>query len=120
MILYAGLQAIPSNLYEAARLDGANRRTIFWKITLPLLNPSLITVVVLSTMLTFGIFTEPYMITGGGPMQRTTTFLIYMYDTAFKRINPSYATTVAVVTAMMSYGLVMLIRRLFEKEVSFV
>lgn len=120
LILYAGLQAIPSNLYEAARLDGANRRTIFWKITLPLLNPSLITVVVLSTMLTFGIFTEPYMITGGGPMQRTTTFLIYMYDTAFKRINPSYATTVAVVTAMMSYGLVMLIRRLFEKEVSFV
>jgi len=77
-------------------------------------------VTVLAVMLTFGIFTEPYLITGGGPMQRTTTFLIYMYDTAFKRIDPSYATTVAIVTALVSYLLVMLIRKFFEKEVSFV
>lgn len=119
LILYAGLQAIPKNLFEAAQLDGANRRTIFWRITLPLINPSLITVLVLVITLTFGIFTEPYMITGGGPMQKTTTFLIYMYDTAFRRINPSYATTVAIVTAFMSYGIVMLIRRIFEREVSF-
>lgn len=120
LILYAGLISIPQSLYEAAELDGANKNVIFWKITLPLLNPSLITVTVLAVMLTFGIFTEPYMITGGGPMQRTTTFLIYMYDTAFKRIDPSYATTVAIVTALVSYGIVMLIRKLFEKEVSFV
>jgi len=53
-------------------------------------------------------------------MQRTTTFLIYMYDTAFKRIDPSYATTVAIVTALTSYVIVMLIRKFFEKEVSFV
>lgn len=120
LILYAGLLSIPQSLYEAAELDGANKSQIFWKITLPLLNPSLITVTVLAIMLTFGIFTEPYMITGGGPMQRTTTFLIYMYDTAFKRINPSYATTVAIVTALVSYAIVMLIRKFFEKEVSFV
>ncbi|MCX7654620.1 MAG: sugar ABC transporter permease [Fervidobacterium sp.] len=120
LIIYAGLLSIPQSIYEAAQLDGANKRTIFWKITLPLLNPSLITVTVLAVTLTFGIFTEPYMITGGGPMQRTTTFLIYMYDTAFKRIDPSYATTVAIVTALVSYGLVMLIRKIFEKEVVFV
>ncbi|ODN30142.1 carbohydrate ABC transporter permease [Fervidobacterium thailandense] len=120
LILYAGLLSIPQSIYEAAQLDGATKSTIFWKITLPLLNPSLITVTILATTLTFGIFTEPYMITGGGPMNRTMTFLVYMYDTAFKRINPSYATTIAIVTAAMSYGLVMLIRKLFEKEVTFV
>ncbi|MEN3043006.1 MAG: sugar ABC transporter permease [Fervidobacterium sp.] len=120
LIIYAGLLSIPQSIYEAAQLDGANKRIIFWKITLPLLNPSLITVTVLAVTLTFGIFTEPYMITGGGPMQRTTTFLIYMYDTAFKRIDPSYATTVAIITALVSYGIVMLIRKIFEKEVVFV
>jgi len=120
LILYAGLQQIPQSLYEAAELDGANKKVLFWKITLPLINPSLVTVTVLAIMLTFGIFTEPYLITGGGPMQRTTTFMIYMYATAFKRIDPSYATTVAVVTALLSYGLVTLIRKTFEREVSFV
>lgn len=120
LIIYAGLLSIPQSIYEAAKLDGANKNVIFWKITLPLLNPSLITVTVLAITLTFGIFTEPYMITGGGPMQRTTTFLIYMYDTAFKRIDPSYATTIALFTAFISYGLVLLLRKFFEKEVSFV
>lgn len=120
LILYAGLLSIPNSIYEAAQLDGATKSVIFWKITLPLLNPSLITVTILATTLTFGIFTEPYLITGGGPMYRTLTFMVYMYDTAFKRINPSYATTIAIVTAGLSYGLVMLIRKFFEKEVVFV
>ncbi|AJC73816.1 sugar ABC transporter permease [Pseudothermotoga hypogea DSM 11164 = NBRC 106472] len=120
MIIYAGLQSIPTSVFEAARMDGASNWKIFWTITLPLLNPSLITVTVFATTLTFGIFTEPYMITGGGPMMRTTTFLIYMYDTAFRRINPSYATVVAITAAAMSFSLVMIIRRIFEREVAFV
>ncbi|MFN4190967.1 MAG: carbohydrate ABC transporter permease [Pseudothermotoga sp.] len=119
LIIYAGLQAIPQSVIEAAKIEGANNRTIFARIVLPLLNPSLVTVTILVTTLTFGIFTEPYMITGGGPMQKTLTPLIYMYDTAFRRINPSYATVVALVTALISFGFVMLIKRLFEKEVSF-
>lgn len=119
LIIYAGLQAIPQSVIEAAKIEGAGNKTIFTRIVLPLLNPSLVTVTILVTTLTFGIFTEPYMITGGGPMQRTLTPLIYMYDTAFRRINPSYATVVALVTALISFGFVMLIKRLFEKEVSF-
>lgn len=118
LIIYAGLQAIPQSVIEAAKIEGADGRTIFTRIILPLLNPSLVTVTVLVTTLTFGIFTEPYMITGGGPMQRTLTPLIYMYDTAFRRINPSYATVVALVTALISFGFVMVIKRLFEKEVT--
>ncbi|AEH51610.1 carbohydrate ABC transporter permease [Pseudothermotoga thermarum] len=119
LIIYAGLQAIPQSVIEAARIEGATERAIFMRITLPLLNPSLVTVTILVTTLTFGIFTEPYMITGGGPMQRTMTPLMYMYDTAFRRINPSYATVVAFMTALISFCLVMLIKRLLEKEVSF-
>ncbi len=119
LIIYAGLEGIPPSVIEAAKLDGADNKTVFWKIVLPLLNPSLMTVTILTITLTFGIFTEPYMITGGGPMQRTTTFLIYIYDTAFRRINPSYATLVALATAIISYSIVMLIRKLFEKEVTY-
>jgi len=120
MIIYAGLQAIPSSLFEAAKMDGASNWKIFWTITLPLLNPSLITVTVFATTLTFGIFTEPYMITGGGPMMRTMTLLIYMYNTAFRRIDPSYATVVAIAAAVMSFSLVIVIRRIFEREVALV
>ncbi len=119
LIIYAGLQAIPQSVIEAARIEGATERTIFTRIIFPLLNPFLVTVTVLVTTLTFGIFTEPYMITGGGPMQRTMTPLMYMYDTAFRRINPSYATIVAFVTALISFCLVMLIKRVLEREVSF-
>lgn len=118
LILFAGLQAIPKSLYEAAELDGANNWVKFWKITLPLVNPALTTVLVFAINLTFGIFTEPYMITGGGPMRRTLTFMMYMYTTAFQRMKPSYASTLAIATGLMSYGLVVLVRKLIEREVS--
>ncbi len=120
LILYSGLQAIPKSLYEAAELDGATRWVSFWKITLPLINPALTTVLILSTNLSFGIFTEPYMITGGGPLNRTMTFMMYMYNTAFQRINPSYATALAIITALINYSLVLFIRKVIEREVSVV
>ncbi len=120
LILYSGIQAIPSSLYEAAELDGATRWVKFWRITLPLINPAVVTILILSINLSFGIFTEPYMITGGGPMNRTMTFMMYMYSTAFQRIKPSYATAFAIVTALINYGLIILVRKTVEKEVSIV
>ncbi len=120
LILYSGVQTIPKSLYEAAELDGATNWIKFWKITLPLINPAVVTVLVLATNLSFGIFTEPYMITGGGPMNRTMTFMMYMYSTAFQRIKPSYATSIAIVTALINYGLIILVRKLVEREVSVV
>ncbi len=120
LILYSGIQAIPKSLYEAAELDGATRWIKFWKITIPLINPAVVTVLILSINLSFGIFTEPYMITGGGPMNRTMTFMMYMYSTAFQRIKPSYATAFAIVTALINYGLIILVRKTVEKEVSIV
>ena len=120
LIIYSGVQAIPKSLYEAAELDGATNWIKFWKITLPLINPAVVTVLVLAINLSFGIFTEPYMITGGGPMNRTMTFMMYMYNTAFQRIKPSYATSIAIVTALINYGLIILVRKLVEREVSVV
>ena len=120
LILYSGLQAIPKSIYEAAELDGATPWIRFWKITLPLLNPAIVTVLILAVNLSFGIFTEPYMITGGGPMNRTLTFMLYMYNTAFQRINPSYATTIAVMTALINFSIVIFIRKVIEKEVTIV
>uniref|UniRef100_A0A7C5Y8J4 Sugar ABC transporter permease n=1 Tax=Fervidobacterium nodosum TaxID=2424 RepID=A0A7C5Y8J4_9BACT len=120
LIIYVGMLSIPQSIYEAAEIDGADEKTMFWGITFPLLNPSFITVIVLTVTLAFTMFTEPYLITGGGPMHRTTTFLIYMYDTAFRRMDPSYATALAIVTALASYSLVIPIRKLFEKDVEFV
>lgn len=120
LILYSGLESIPKSLYEAADLDGAGRWTKFWKITLPLLNPSLIMVLVLSISLTFGIFTEPYMITGGGPMKRTYTFQMMIYETSFRKLQPGYASVVAIMTALISFGCIILVRKLMEREVNYV
>ncbi len=120
LIFYAGIQAIPKSLYEAAELDGATRWVKFWKITIPLINPAIVTVLVFALNLSFRIFTEPYMITGGGPMNRTLTFMMYMYSTAFQRIKPSYATAIAIVTALINFAVIVLVRKLVEREVEFV
>ena len=119
LILYSGLVTIPKNLYEAAELDGANRWVKFWKITLPLLNPSLVMVLVLAISLTFGIFTEPFLITGGGRMRHTYTFMMMIYSNAFQKLNPGYASALAIVTALISFGCVILTRKLIEREVSY-
>lgn len=120
LILFSGLQAIPDSLYEAAELDGAGKTTRFFRITLPLINPSLVMVLVLSLTLTFGIFTEPFLITGGGPMRTTYTFQMLIYTTAFQKINPGYASSLAIVVALLSYGCVILTRKLVERDVEIV
>ncbi len=120
LILLAGIGAVPKNLYEAAKLDGATKRTQFFKITLPLINPALVMVLVMQITLTFGIFTEPYMITGGGPMKRTYTFMMFIYDNAFRtftRTGPGYAATISVITAAVSFSCIFFVRKIIERKV---
>ncbi|MCX7329821.1 MAG: sugar ABC transporter permease, partial [Hyphomicrobiales bacterium] len=71
LILLAGLQAIPKDLYEAAEMDGTSKSRAFWRITLPLLMPTMIVVLVLSLIRAFQVFDEVYVLTGGGPGQAT-------------------------------------------------
>lgn len=123
LIFLAGIGAIPQSLYEAAKLDGAGKWKQFTKITLPLLNPSMVMVLVMQVTMSFGIFTEPYMITGGGPMKRTYMFMMYIYDNAFRKFTstgPGYAAVISIFAAAISFGCIFLVRKLVEKEVSFV
>lgn len=119
LIFLAGIQAIPRALYEAADLDGANGWTKFWKITLPLLNPSIVMVMVLAITLAFGLFTEPFMITGGGPLNSTQTFMMIVYTDAFQKYQPGYAATISIVAAGLSFALIWLTRKLVERKVEF-
>jgi multiple sugar transport system permease protein len=109
IILLAGLQAIPADLYEAARIDGASAPQQFRHITLPMLGPTLLMVAILTVSGYFQLFAEPYVMTEGGPLQSTTSVLYLMYNEGFKWWNFGMASAVAfllfvimfVVTALM-------------------
>ncbi|MFD0307157.1 carbohydrate ABC transporter permease [Streptomyces sp. NPDC127119] len=97
----AQLQSIPGELYEAAQMDGANRRRQFWHITLPGLRPALLLTVVLSTIGTLQLFDEPYVLTGGGPDNATLTIGMYLYNSAFKNFDFGYASAIGYVLAFI-------------------
>lgn len=83
LILLAGLQAIPSDVYEAAEMDGASKWRVFYRITLPLLTPTMVVVLVLSLIRAVQAFDEIFVLTGGGPGTATTLILHYIYETGF-------------------------------------
>jgi len=83
IIILSGLQSIPGTIYEAATIDGANKIDTFFKITIPMLKPVLLFCMILSTIGTLQLFTEPYMLTKGGPNNETLTAIYYIYDRAF-------------------------------------
>ena len=120
IILYSGMSAIPNSIYEAADIDGASGVKRFFKLTLPLLNPQIIMILVLAITLAFGIFTEAFMITGGGPMNSTMSPLLVMYNTAFRKLDPTFSATMAIVIAIISYLMIILTRKVIEKEVNLV
>ncbi|HET9627373.1 MAG TPA: sugar ABC transporter permease [Kofleriaceae bacterium] len=105
IIFIAGLQSIPGELYEAARIDGAGRVARFRHITLPALAPTLLLVTILTMVGYFQLFAEPYVMTRGGPAQSTTSVLYFMYEEGFKWWNLGYASAVAfVLFAIMLAG----------------
>jgi len=96
ILFLAGLQAIPSQYYEAARIDGADRFQSFFYLTLPLLKPATLFILVMCTIIVFQAFDEIYIMTGGGPGNATTVLLFYVYQQAFYFIHYSYAAAVGV------------------------
>nr|WP_238345889.1 sugar ABC transporter permease [Luteimonas saliphila] len=95
VIFLAGLQAIPGDLYEAARIDGASRWRQFIHITLPQLGPVLLVVGVITVSGYFQLFAEPYVMTRGDPLQSTVSVLYYMFEEGFKWWNLGRASAVA-------------------------
>jgi multiple sugar transport system permease protein len=95
IIFLAGLQAIPEDLYEAARIDGASWWRQFVHVTLPMLGPVMLLVSILTMAGYFQLFAEPYVMTLGGPLQSTVSVLYLMYDEGFKWWNLGNASAVA-------------------------
>jgi len=112
IIFMAGLQAIPAELYEAARMDGASPWRQFRHITLPLLQPTLLMVAILTVSGYFQLFAEPYVITEGGPLQSTVSVLYLMYDEGFTWWNLGSASAVAFVLFVAMFGVTALMLRL--------
>ena len=108
VILLAGLQAIPEDLYEAARLDGARRWALFRHITVPSLAPMLLVVSILTMAGHFQLFAEPYVMTQGGPAQRTVTVLYLMYEEGFKWWSLGSASAVAFVLFIIMFAVTLL------------
>lgn len=96
MILYlAGLQGIPTQLYEAAKIDGANKWYSFWKITLPLITPIIFFNLVMSIIGSFQVFTQAFVMTQGGPMNASLLYVLYLYRNAFSYFKMGYACGLA-------------------------
>jgi multiple sugar transport system permease protein len=116
IILLAGLQNIPRSVYEAAELDGARPWQVFWKITLPLLNPTFVMVVMLSTMGAFSLFVEPLVMTNfGGPGDASMSLFLYIYK-KFSFWDMNYASVLGLSTALVILLVVMLQKKFLEKE----
>ena len=116
MVIYlAGLQDIPSELYEAAQVDGANQWQQFRHVTLPQLRNTTIFVVIATTILSFKLFTQVWVMTQGGPQESTMTTMIMLYREGFRELKVGYASAIAIVFFLIVLG-VSLLQRVFLKE----
>lgn len=116
IIFLAGLQAIPGEIQEAAKLDGASAWRRFWTITLPLLRPTLLFVTVVNTLNALTAFDFAFILTGGGPVNATNTVVLYMYDTAFNFLRMGRATAMAVILFLVIFALTMVQLRLLREK----
>lgn len=98
LLLLAGLQVIPQDLYKAARVDGATRFTMFREITLPLLMPALVVTLLFRTLDAFRVFDVIFVLTGGGPANTTETLSVYAYKTLFSTLQFGYGSALSVAT----------------------
>lgn len=96
ILILAGLQNIPKDIYESAYVDGATPFQVLVRITLPLLKKILVFCVILSTLGSFGLFTEPLVLTKGGPLNATTTPVLLIYQESFTNLSFGYASAIAI------------------------
>ncbi len=115
MVLYlAGLQNIPPELYDAAKVDGAARWALFRYITVPLLKPTTFLVLVTCLIKAFQVFDQIYIMTGGGPGYATSTVAHQIYKQAFENLNLGYASAMAFLLCLLIFGITMINNRLFN------
>jgi ABC-type sugar transport system permease subunit len=117
VIMLAGLQTIPSELTEAALIDGASSTQAFFYVTIPLMRPVILFSVVLSTMGSFNLFSEIYNLTGGGPINATITPVIVIFNQAFGNFRLGYASAMAYLYFIILFALTLLQFRYFGQQV---
>jgi multiple sugar transport system permease protein len=101
LLLLAGLQLIPADIYEAAAIDGTNAWQNFWRITLPLMKPTILVALLFRTIDAVRMFDLPRVLTNGGPGQSTETVVLYSYNTLFTALNFGYGSALAVMTFLI-------------------
>jgi len=95
IIFLAALQGVPRTLYEAAEIDGADAFGRFWHITLPMISPAMFFMVVMGIIGSLQVFTQAYLMTGGGPVNSTLFYVLYLYREAFENLHMGYASAMA-------------------------
>ncbi len=114
LILFAGLQVIPKEYYEAAQVDGANSYQAFFWITLPLLLPSLLVALIFRTLTALQTFDIPFAMTGGGPGRATETLAMYIRTQSVENLNFGYGSALAVVLFLLCLGFTLAYLRYLE------
>jgi len=107
VIFLASLQSLPSDLYEAASIDGAGRLTKFFKITVPLISPVILFNAVIGIISSFQVFTQAYVITKGGPDWNSYFYVLYLFNTAFAQFRMGYASAQAWILFIVIFALTM-------------
>jgi len=116
ILIYAGLQNVPQQLYEAARIDGATPTQIALRITLPYIKPTLFFVISINTIRSFQIFSEIYTMTGGGPRNSTQTIVHYLYQVAFRKFDMGYGSAIAYILLVLIMVVTLIQRYLLRSD----
>ncbi|NPV53940.1 MAG: sugar ABC transporter permease [Firmicutes bacterium] len=117
ILMLSGLQTIPPDVYEAASIDGATTTQSFFRITIPLMKPTILFCLIMSTIGTFSVlFDEPYVLTGGGPNYSSTPLTLYLYYVAFNYFKFGYASSIAIVISFLVFLLSYLQFILFQER----
>jgi len=119
LVLLAGLQGIPPEFYEVAQIDGANWWQRHRHITIPLLNPTLLMQTIFITVGALQMFSQPFIMTGGGPMGSTRTPVLLLYWEGFTYMNMGRASAIGIVLAIVILAIVLLQRRLIERTIDY-
>lgn len=116
ILFLVGLQSVPQRYYEAADVEGANQWQKFRYITLPAINPTIFMVTILSTIGGFNLFIEPYIMTGGGPLNSTLSAMLYIYKQAFEYYHMGYSATLGILFAFIIMMVVVIQKYTIEKD----
>ncbi len=114
ILFLVGLQTVPAQYYEAADLEGATHLQKFFKITLPMINPTIFMVVILSTIGGFSLFIEPYIMTGGGPLNSTMSAVLYIYKQGFFYYHMGYAAALGLFFALIILAVIVIQKKFIE------